>query len=429
MLYEQWLSVARNHGDAQALHDLASGRRWTFRQLQKAAEQGDPGPGPVVFPRGNTPEFVLDVVRSWRLGRVVCPLESGQPWPPLPGNLPPFVVHLKSTSASTGPSRLVAFREEQLAADAENIVNTMGLRTDWPNLGVISLAHSYGFSNLVLPLLLQGIPLVLVDGSLPEALRLAAGGLEDVTLPAVPALWRAWHEAGAIPEHTRLAISAGAALPLPLEQEVFAKQGLKIHNFYGSSECGGIGYDETDLPRADAACVGSVLQDVQVAIGEDGCVEVRGKAVGETYWPEHSDRLSGGVFRTSDLGEILAGRIYLRGRAGDQINVAGRKVSPEVIERALMKHEGVKECLVFGVPSSDAERGESIVGCLVLEEMLPLETLRNFLIHRLPAWQVPREWWLVDSLAANHRGKISRADWRSRYLSMRAERLDSGAVS
>ena len=53
-------------------------------------------------------------------------------------------------------------------ADAENIVATMGLRPDWPNLGVISLAHSYGFSNLVLPLLLHGIPLILAGAPLPE---------------------------------------------------------------------------------------------------------------------------------------------------------------------------------------------------------------------------------------------------------------------
>ena len=52
----------------------------------------------------------------------------------------------------------------------------MGLRPDWPNLGVISLAHSYGFSNLVLPLLLHGIPLILAPSPLPEAVRQAAGG-------------------------------------------------------------------------------------------------------------------------------------------------------------------------------------------------------------------------------------------------------------
>ena len=104
--------------------------------------------------------------------------------------------HLNITSATTGAPRTIAFTGEQLAADADNIVATMGLRPDWPNLGAISLAHSYGFSNLVLPLLLHGIPLFLPPSPLPEVLRIAAPDAPDLTLAGVPALWRAWHEAG-----------------------------------------------------------------------------------------------------------------------------------------------------------------------------------------------------------------------------------------
>ncbi len=164
--------------------------------------------------------------------------------------LPPKgCVHLKWTSATTGHARLIAFTAEQLAADAAQIVAAMGLRPDWPNLGVISLAHSYGFSNLVLPLLLHGIPLILAPSPLPEIIRRAAAQEPAVTLAAVPALWRAWHEAGGVPAQVRLAISAGAPLPLNLEQAVFAASGIKIHNFYGASECGGIAYDAS----ADAA--------------------------------------------------------------------------------------------------------------------------------------------------------------------------------
>ena len=158
--------------------------------------------------------------------------------------LPPCC-HLKTTPASTGVPRAVAFTEEQLAADAENIVTTMGLRPDWPNLGVISLAYSYGFSNLVLPLLLHGIPLYLVPSPLPVALRCAAHAHWNLTVAAVPALWHAWHKAGAILSNVRLAISAGAPLPLTLERAVFEEHGVKIHNFYGSTECGGIAYDAT----------------------------------------------------------------------------------------------------------------------------------------------------------------------------------------
>ncbi len=110
--------------------------------------------------------------------------------------------------------RAVAFTAEQLAADAENIVATMGLRPDWPNLGVISMAYSYGFSNLVLPLLLHGIPLFLAPAPLPEILRGAAKAHWNLTVAGVPALWHAWHKAGVILSNVRLAISAGATLPL-----------------------------------------------------------------------------------------------------------------------------------------------------------------------------------------------------------------------
>ena len=311
---------------------------------------------------------------------------------------------------------MIAFTSAQLAADADNIAATMGLRRDWPNLGVISLAHSYGFSNLVLPLLLHGIPLVLADGPLPETMRRAASLSEPITLAAVPALWRAWHESASIPDGVRLAISAGAPLSLALEQAVFTAHGLKLHNFYGSSECGGIAYDASPVPRTDPACVGTAMRNVHLSVGEDGCLQVRGQAVGQTYWPSPADNLADGCFRTSDLAEIVDGLVYMRGRAGDQINVAGRKISPEIIERALLSHPGVKECVVFGVPSGDPERGEIIVACVHANAPLNGESLKRFLQEKQPAWQIPREWRFVDSLAANQRGKISRAEWRRKFL-------------
>jgi acyl-CoA synthetase (AMP-forming)/AMP-acid ligase II len=40
--------------------------------------------------------------------------------------------------------------------------------------------------------------------------------------------------------------------------------------------------------------------------------------------------------------------------------------------------------------------------------------LKTFLLERLPAWQVPREWQWVKSLPVNGRGKLSRAEWRRR---------------
>ncbi|HVV00281.1 MAG TPA: hypothetical protein VHH88_02895, partial [Verrucomicrobiae bacterium] len=45
-----------------------------------------------------------------------------------------------------------------------------------------------------------------------------------------------------------------------------------------------------------------------------------------------------------------------------------------------------------------------------------LESVKQHVLAQLPAWQVPRDWWLVESLQPSQRGKLSRSDWRKRYL-------------
>ena len=197
---------------------------------------------------------------------------------------------------------------------------------------------------------------------------------------------------------------------------MYAASGLKIHNFLGASECGGIAYDGSAGPREDATCVGTALLNVQLTQDEQGCLQVRSQAVAQTYWPEPDARLGGGCFQTSDLVQLHQGQVFLRGRASDQINVAGRKVSPEFIERALLAHPGVRDCLVFGVPSAESERMENIVACVVADTSAASnDALRQFLLGQLPAWQVPRDWWFVESLTVNQRGKLSRTEWRRKY--------------
>ena len=407
-----------------ALRDFASGQRWTFAELllpvkgEGSAATGRQMPAASFFrrairrnlssacsPRGaKTKSFVRSNPDNCR-----------RKFPGRRNNC----VHFKSTSATAGTARLVAFTAEQLAADADNIVATMGLRADWPNLGVISMAHSYGFSNLVLPLLLHGIPLILAPAPLPEIIRRVAESEPAITLAAVPAMWRAWHEAKAIPPGVRLAISAGAPLSADLEQAIFKSCGLKIHNFYGASECGGIAYDAGETPRTDATFAGAPMLNVNLSLNDDGCLVVRSRALAETYWPEKSDSLGGEIFQTSDLVELKDGLVFLRGRLGDQINVAGRKVSPETVERALFAHPQVRECLVFGAPSRNAERTEIIIAVIVASAT---ETeLKQFLLQTLPAWQLPREWHFVESLSANARGKISRAKWRATFFRERTK--------
>src|SRR5215216_3714667 len=148
MLYERWRRVAREFQNEFALRDVALGEEWTFGQLAKLTEKAELPRDAVLYPQGTGAEFVFSVLKAWRSGQLVCPIEQGQKAPVI-WSIPPGVVHLKLTSATTGSEKLVALTAPQLMADAENIVFTMGLRAECPNLGVISLAHSYGFSNLI----------------------------------------------------------------------------------------------------------------------------------------------------------------------------------------------------------------------------------------------------------------------------------------
>jgi acyl-coenzyme A synthetase/AMP-(fatty) acid ligase len=310
------------------------------------------------------------------------------------------------------------FTAQELAADAANIKATMGLDVASPNLAVVSVAHSYGFSNIVLPLLLQGHPLVHVPDALPGSLRRAFTLGESFTLPAVPAMWRAWHHAGLLKgSPVTLAISAGAPLPLELERAVFAESGLKLHNFYGSSECGGIAYDSSGEPREDASFAGTAMSGVTVTTDEDGCLVVRGANVAQGYFAADEMILGKGRFVTSDLVELNEGRVFMRGRVSDAINVAGRKLNPADVEAALLACPGVNHAVVFGVPSSDATRCEEIVaGVNASNAELTPAKLIEWLGNRLPLWQVPRKFWFCNELNADCRGKTPRRVWREKWL-------------
>lgn len=421
MLFDLWQTTAKRLRDADALVDVLAGTRVSFAELDRlVALQPRVSRGEIVTAstaEGIVP-FIVQTLRAWRDGAVLCPFETQPPAISLLRGLPDGIAHVKSTSGSTGEARFVLFREEQLLADMRNISSTMGFDPLQPNLGVISAAHSYGFSHLVLPLLIDGMPLWHLANPLPESMRIAFAAGRKFFLPAVPAMWRAWHLSDVLKNAPiQLAMSAGAPLPLELEQQVFADSGIKIHNFYGASECGGIAYDDTPSPRTDASHVGKALHGVTLSTNEEGCMVISSDAVGVCYWPpEENSAIAEGTVTAPDLAEINESGVRLIGRKSDTINVAGRKVSPAEIEHALLAIPHVRHCVVFGVPSADSSRVEDIVACVSGDSSLQQSDVVSFLANKLPQWQIPRRWWITDALTPNERGKISRAQWRAKFL-------------
>jgi acyl-coenzyme A synthetase/AMP-(fatty) acid ligase len=318
---------------------------------------------------------------------------------------------LKLTSGTTGEPRAVRFSAGQLLADCDQICATMKIGLGDLNYGVISFAHSYGFSNLITPLLGCGIPLVAADDAIPRAIVSGLAATGATVFPGVPAHFRTLAQFSPGAARLRLCISAGARLAGETARAFAEAWGCKVHSFYGASECGGICYDageDTDVPEG---YVGAPLAGVSLEPLEAGHMQVRSPAVGLGYWPDEAEELTHGLFRPADLLEKWQDGYVIAGRTSDLINVAGRKVNPAEVEAVVRRCPGVSDAVVLGLPAS--LRGEDVAACVVgtaTEEML-----RRFCAAHLASGQSPRRWIFLPEIPVNARGKVSRAALRQRF--------------
>ena len=142
----------------------------------------------------------------------------------------------------------------------------MGIRPDDTQIAAIPLSHAYGLGNLLMPVLLQGTAIVLREGVRAAAARRrtrATYGARRVSRRAVHvrALRRAPPAGGVAARPATRSISAGAPLDAATVRALPRRFGVKIHSFYGTSETGGIAYDDCD-ELDDAATVGRPLPGV-----------------------------------------------------------------------------------------------------------------------------------------------------------------------
>lgn len=352
-----------------------------------------------------------------RVARTGClSLEPAWPQP-----APDF---LKLTSGTTSMPRGIRFRVEQLLADGDQVCTTMGITEEDLNFGAIPFSHSYGFSNLLMPLLSCGVPLVATDERLPRALLESWRRTGATVFPGMPVLFERLaelpkvapfngHFGGAL----RLCISAGAPLAAAVARQFHEVYGLKIHTFYGASECGGISYDRSDDLGIEDGGVGTPMDGVAITADGPRQIAVRSAAVGDGYFPEaEPDTLGAGRFVPGDFVEWREGALFITGRSSDVINIAGRKLNPAEIEGRIASFPGVEQVIVFGVPS--ALRGEEPVAC-VRGLDLDRAALQRHCQLALSAWQMPRDFWLVSEIPVNERGKLSRRALSEAYRAQR----------
>lgn len=427
--------------DSPALIDGTTGATTTRRALLdrandlaiQFAERGLRARDAIAIQLPNSVDFVAAVLAASKLDLVVFPIDRDANETEVASILGHFAIRglvyrsgftvrelterprvpadarlVKLTSGSTGMPKGIVTSEKNLLADCTNICATMDIRPDDLNLGAIPFSHSYGFANLVLPLIAQGTPIVFSNDYLPQAIVDHANEFRCTVAPLIPMVFE--HLAAAAHgdfETVRTFLSAGAPLPASTSKKFRERFGRDIHSFYGCSECGGIAYDRRG-GAVERGSVGEAMEHVTLTIA-DNRLSVRSDSValGALVDANTFIGFANGTFTTDDLVEMRDGEVVLTGRSGDLINTAGKKVNPREVEAVILQIEGVRDAKVYGSPAG--ARGEVVAAAVVATPNVTREIVREFCRARLSLHKVPRIVKLIDEMPLDERGKVRRA--------------------
>jgi long-chain acyl-CoA synthetase len=149
----------------------------------------------------------------------------------------------------------------------------------------------------------------------------------------------------------KVAISGGAALS-PEVSKLFVGLGIPVFQGYGLTENSPVVSVNTVANNVPAS-IGQVLADVEVKIGEDDELLVKGDSVMMGYW-HNSDATAQVIdadawFHTGDKARIEDGYIFITGRIKDIIVLSnGEKVSPVDMELAIKADPLFEQVMIIG---------------------------------------------------------------------------------
>jgi long-chain acyl-CoA synthetase len=210
--------------------------------------------------------------------------------------------------------------------------------------------------------------------------------------------------------------SSGAKLSDEMRAGVEAAlPGVDLVEGYGSSETSYVSYVSTRAPAPEGS-VGRLFPGVEVDIrdadgqpcapGDSGTVWVRSDMTFARYVGGPEAHAPGGWVTASDAGLLADGFLYLKGRVGRIINVAGVKVHPEAVEQALLAHPDIAGAAVVGL--DDAKRGQRLAAVVVPHNgTADRASLSACCRAALGPRMTPQSFFRADRLPQTRSGKVA----------------------
>lgn len=322
--------------------------------------------------------------------RLLAALHPGEP-------VDPDVAVVIATSGSTGAPKGVELTAKALEASAQASLARLRAQPGDRWLCCLPTSHIAGIQVLVRALVLGTDPLI---HQRFDVTTVAEAEATHVSL--VPTMLLRLLDAEVDVARFGCILLGGADAPPGLLDRARAA-GARITTTYGMTEtAGGCVYD------------GRPLDGVDVSVGEDGRIRIRGPVLARGYRgrPDlDAEAFRDGWFCTADLGRWAPdGRLEVLGRDDDVIVTGGENVAAATVTGLLAEHPGVAEAAVVG--RHDPEWGQRVVAVVVPtdpSEPPALDALRRFVAERATGAHAPRELVLVDALPLLGSGKLDRA--------------------
>ncbi|MEU7485589.1 AMP-binding protein [Streptomyces sp. NPDC042319] len=362
-----------------------------------------------------------------------------------PGRLPPPPADAGETrwiywtSGTTAGPKGVLHCDRALLAAGTDLGRALRLTARDVGSMAFPYAHVAGPDYTVM-LLRYGIPALLFEHfALPGAL--AAYRRHGVTVAGGSTAFyqlfldaqRQRSAAGPLLPALRLLAGGGAPKPPGLYDDVVRELGCALTHGYALTEAPMVTMgDPLDSDAHLATTDGRPPAGMEIRVGPDGEIRLRGPAVCQGYLGEPDPFDADGFLPTGDLGHLTPeGHLVVTGRLKDIIIRKGENVSAREIEDLLQRHPAVRDAAVIGLP--DAERGELV--CAVVEQRddagaMTSETLGAWLRGRgLAPHKVPERVEVVDALprGATLR-KVLKGELRARFTPGAGGAPGGGAV-
>ena len=335
------------------------------------------------------------------------------------------------TSGTTGKPKGAMLSHKNLVANSREFIAVITMSSNDICLCVLPMYHCFAWTVSVIgPLFYGGCIVIQETYIFKDTMGLIAK--HNVNFFAgVPTMIQLFFKGAEAHElaNIRCFISGGAPLPQVLAEGFKKKFGKPVLEGYGLSEASPV-VSVNPASKVKVGSIGPALPGVTVMIqdedgremkrGEVGELCVRGDNVmlGYLNLPEETaTALRGGWLHTGDLAyKDEDGYLFIVDRLKDMIISSGENIYPREIEEALYTHPLIEEAAVIGIP--DKLRGQAVCAYMVLtaDAILDKKELRKYLMERLAAYKVPREFFFCAQLPKNSTGKILKTALREQAL-------------